>query len=80
MTILSGHPQPLSTMSYQNTKKPNDQVKNGLFILSTGQLLILSESTELQVRLLVTAQTSASGHRGRSATISALESRFHWET
>lgn len=61
-------------------KPPNVQVNERLFILPTGQIWIPSESTELQLRLLVIAHTSASVHRGPSATISALESRFHWDT
>lgn len=61
-------------------KSENVQVKYGLLILQTGQIWIPQEATDLQITLFVIAHTSTGCHRGQSATVWTLASRFQWKT
>lgn len=68
----------IATESSKHGKSQNVQVRDGLFILLTGQIWIPQKATDLQIRLFIIGHTSV--HRGQSAAVSTLESRLYWET
>lgn len=75
-------PSPTSIAEEQSkhTKPPNVQDNDGLLVTPSNKIWIPQEATDLQIRLFVIAHTSASGHRGQAALITAITSRFHWDT
>lgn len=50
------------------------------WVTNTGATWIPEPATDLQLRLCIIAHTSASGHRGRKATESALQANYDWKT
>lgn len=64
----------------KHPKHANVQVQDGLIYTQSGQIWLPQEANDLPLRLLVIDHTSARGHRGQSATISAFPNRFSWDT
>lgn len=51
-------------------------LKDGLFTVKNNSVWILESAESLQLRICVTAHTSSAGHRGISATKSAIQKEF----